>query len=68
MPADIVILSSSEEESICYVETKDLDGESSLKIKRYSLNDAIQKEFVENFSAYSLRVECKKSLKQSVFF
>jgi phospholipid-translocating ATPase len=34
IPADIIILSTSEPDSLCYVETKNLDGETNLKIKR----------------------------------
>lgn len=34
MPADILILSTSEPDSACYVETKNLDGETNLKVKR----------------------------------
>lgn len=33
-PCDIVLLSSSLEDAVCYVETKNLDGETNLKIKR----------------------------------
>ncbi|MCL7047788.1 hypothetical protein MKW94_019448 [Papaver nudicaule] len=33
-PADLLILSSSYEDGICYVETMNLDGETNLKIKR----------------------------------
>lgn len=33
IPADMIILASSDEESACYVETSNLDGESNLKIK-----------------------------------
>ncbi|XP_022956668.1 putative phospholipid-transporting ATPase 9 isoform X1 [Cucurbita moschata] len=33
-PADIVLLSSSYEDAICYVETMNLDGETNLKLKQ----------------------------------
>ena len=33
-PCDIVLLSSSLPDAVCYVETKNLDGETNLKIKR----------------------------------
>lgn len=34
IPADLLIISTSEPESTCFVETKNLDGETNLKIKR----------------------------------
>lgn len=34
IPADLVILSTSEEDDACYVETKNLDGETNLKIRQ----------------------------------
>lgn len=33
IPADIVICSTSEEEDCCYIETKNLDGETNLKVR-----------------------------------
>ncbi|KAF6157220.1 hypothetical protein GIB67_041681 [Kingdonia uniflora] len=45
-PADLLLLSSSYDDGICYVETMNLDGETNLKVKRslevtMSLNDDI---------------------------
>nr|ODN93929.1 phospholipid-translocating ATPase [Cryptococcus depauperatus CBS 7841] len=34
VPADIIVLSTSNADSLCFVETKNLDGETNLKIRR----------------------------------
>ncbi|ODV97125.1 hypothetical protein PACTADRAFT_84362 [Pachysolen tannophilus NRRL Y-2460] len=34
IPADLIILSTSEPEGLCYIETSNLDGETNLKIKQ----------------------------------
>ncbi|KAL5176247.1 putative phospholipid-transporting ATPase 4 [Glycine soja] len=50
-PADLLLLSSSYEDGICYVETMNLDGETNLKVKRSSEttmtldNDEVFKDF-----------------------
>ena len=36
VPADPVLISSSEHEGLCYIETSNLDGETNLKIKQAS--------------------------------
>ncbi|OBZ91812.1 Phospholipid-transporting ATPase DNF1 [Choanephora cucurbitarum] len=34
VPADIIILSTSEKDNLCYVETQNLDGETNLKVRQ----------------------------------
>jgi P-type E1-E2 ATPase len=34
IPSDILLISTSDEKGQCYIETKNLDGETNLKIKQ----------------------------------
>ncbi|KAK6928340.1 P-type ATPase, C-terminal [Dillenia turbinata] len=57
-PADIVLLSSSYEDGICYVDTKNLDGETNLKLKHAlevtsSLNDD------DSFRKFEAVIKCE---------
>ncbi|ORX54394.1 phospholipid-translocating P-type ATPase [Hesseltinella vesiculosa] len=54
VPADVVVLSSSEPDGLCYVETQNLDGETNLKIKRglQATSDIQRPEDCDNCSFY----------------
>ncbi|OZJ05334.1 hypothetical protein BZG36_01593 [Bifiguratus adelaidae] len=47
VPADVIILASSEPDGLCYVETKNLDGETNLKVRR-SLNATNELQSVQD--------------------
>ncbi|MED6215940.1 putative phospholipid-transporting ATPase 7 [Stylosanthes scabra] len=51
-PADLLFLSSSYEDGICYVETMNLDGETNLKVKR-SLEAALGLDSDETFKDFT---------------
>ena len=46
-PADMIMLSSTEEQGVFYVETKSLDGETNLKLK------SVQKDMCPQFEVFS---------------
>nr|KAF6451701.1 ATPase phospholipid transporting 8A2 [Molossus molossus] len=58
LPADMVLLSSSEPQAMCYVETANLDGETNLKI-RQSLNHTADMQTREVLMKLSGTVECE---------
>ncbi|XP_053734425.1 probable phospholipid-transporting ATPase IA isoform X3 [Synchiropus splendidus] len=58
VPGDAVILSSSEPQGMCYIETSNLDGETNLKI-RQGLQVTAEIKDIENLMRLSGRMECE---------
>ncbi|XP_068181084.1 probable phospholipid-transporting ATPase IA isoform X5 [Antennarius striatus] len=58
VPADAVILSSSEPQGMCYIETSNLDGETNLKIRQGLPLTADIKD-IDNLMRLSGRMECE---------
>ncbi|GMM31804.1 aminophospholipid-translocating P4-type ATPase [Martiniozyma asiatica (nom. inval.)] len=50
IPVDVVILSTSDEDGACYVETKNLDGETNLKVKQAMKCSHSELKSVDDFS------------------
>ncbi|WOL09078.1 phospholipid-transporting ATPase 6-like [Canna indica] len=57
-PADLLLLSSSFEDGICYVETMNLDGETNLKVKR-SLEVTQALEDDASFKDFTATIRCE---------
>ncbi|OMO66221.1 Cation-transporting P-type ATPase [Corchorus olitorius] len=57
-PADLLLLSSSYEDGICYVETMNLDGETNLKVKR-ALEVTLPLDEDEAFKNFSGTIKCE---------
>ncbi|XP_075868225.1 putative phospholipid-transporting ATPase IA isoform X4 [Nelusetta ayraudi] len=58
VPADAVILSSSEPQGMCYIETSNLDGETNLKI-RQGLQVTADLKDIDSLMRLSGRMECE---------
>ena len=57
-PADLLLLSSSYEDGICYVETMNLDGETNLKVKR-ALEVTLTLEDDGTFNDFRGTIKCE---------
>ncbi|KAH9607425.1 hypothetical protein KSS87_007515 [Heliosperma pusillum] len=57
-PADLLLLSSSYEDGICYVETMNLDGETNLKVKR-SLEVTLPLDDDAAFKGFKAMIRCE---------
>uniref|UniRef100_A0A9J7ZLH2 Phospholipid-transporting ATPase n=1 Tax=Cyprinus carpio carpio TaxID=630221 RepID=A0A9J7ZLH2_CYPCA len=58
LPADLIILSSSEPQGMCYIETSNLDGETNLKI-RQGLQITADIKDIDSLMRLSGRMECE---------
>ncbi|XP_067374937.1 probable phospholipid-transporting ATPase IA isoform X4 [Channa argus] len=58
VPADAVLLSSSEPQGMCYIETSNLDGETNLKI-RQGLQVTADIRDIDSLTRLSGRMECE---------
>ncbi|XP_078072929.1 phospholipid-transporting ATPase IA isoform X5 [Mustelus asterias] len=58
LPADLVILSSSEPQAMCYIETSNLDGETNLKI-RQGLPQTAEMKDIDSLMNLSGKLECE---------
>lgn len=60
IPADVVILATSDEDNCCYVETKNLDGETNLKVRqalKYSSNPGLHIRRADDLIKHSFHIE-----------
>ncbi|KAF5206120.1 Phospholipid-transporting atpase [Thalictrum thalictroides] len=57
-PADLLLLSSSYDDGICYVETMNLDGETNLKVKR-SLEATLPLDDDADFKDFTGTIRCE---------
>ncbi|KAJ3214767.1 hypothetical protein HDU67_001212 [Dinochytrium kinnereticum] len=58
IPADVAILATSEPECLCYVETKNLDGETNLKIRKgLSETSFLDPKSMKDFDKLQFRIE-----------
>ncbi|CAM6040450.1 unnamed protein product [Sphagnum compactum] len=57
-PADLILLSSSYPDGICYVETMNLDGETNLKLKR-SLERTVELDEEPEFGNFQAQIKCE---------
>lgn len=57
-PSDLLLLSSSYEDGVCYVETMNLDGETNLKVKR-SLEPTLYLDDETKFRKFKATIRCE---------
>ncbi|XP_021300390.1 putative phospholipid-transporting ATPase 9, partial [Herrania umbratica] len=57
-PTDLILLASSYEDAVCYVETMNLDGETNLKLKQaLEVTSSLQEDY--NFQDFKATIKCE---------
>lgn len=59
IPSDILLLSSSEPHSLCYIETAELDGETNLKVRQPLPDTHELRDYQESLAKFDGYVECE---------
>jgi len=60
IPCDALIIQTSDPENLCYIETKGLDGETNLKIKRSFLaNSSLKSKIPNDFYKREYDIVCE---------